>query len=149
MAFKIIFIFMLLFLALASLTALNYLLMNQYITEHRDTFSLTKKIKEQCFGEFYPHNRIANKRAKMALNHSPEFKSSNPKASAAQLFGILRPPFEQTSKNSAMQCRIPNFKHLSEVVLKQKIVFISSYVLLMFEHRTPLVWGHFGPGTLV
>ena len=28
-----------------------------------------------------------NKRAMMALNRSPEFKSSNPKPSAAELFG--------------------------------------------------------------
>ena len=41
--FKIIFIFMLLFLALGSLTTLNHLFLNQFITEHRDTFSLTKK----------------------------------------------------------------------------------------------------------
>ena len=37
--FKIIFIFMLLFLALASLTILNHLFLNQFITEHRNTFS--------------------------------------------------------------------------------------------------------------
>ena len=39
----IIFIFMLLFLALASLTTLNPLFLNQFIMEHRDTFSSTKK----------------------------------------------------------------------------------------------------------
>ena len=36
--FKII-----LFLALASLTTLDHLFLNQFITEHRNTFSLTKK----------------------------------------------------------------------------------------------------------
>ena len=35
--FKIIFIFRLLFLALASLTTLNHLVLNQFITAHRDT----------------------------------------------------------------------------------------------------------------
>ena len=60
--FKIIFIFMLLFLALASLTTINHLFLNQFITEHRNTFSLTKNIKGQCSGEFYPHNRMVNKR---------------------------------------------------------------------------------------
>ena len=60
--FKIIFIFMLFFLALASPTTINHLFLNQFITEHRNTFSLTKNIKGQCFGEFYPHNRMANKR---------------------------------------------------------------------------------------
>ena len=62
--FKIIFIFMLLFLALASLTTINHLFLNQFITEHRNTFSLTKKknIKGQCFVELYPHKRIVNKR---------------------------------------------------------------------------------------
>ena len=59
--FKILFIFMLLFLALASLTTINHLFLNQFITEHRNTFSLTKNIKGQCFGEFYPHNRMVNK----------------------------------------------------------------------------------------
>ena len=36
-----------------------------------------------------------DKRVKMALNRSPEVRS-NPKPSAADLFGILGPPFEQT-----------------------------------------------------
>ena len=58
--FKLIFIFMLLFLALASLTTINHLFLNQFITEHRNTFSLTKNFKGQCFSEFYPHNRIVN-----------------------------------------------------------------------------------------
>ena len=39
---------------------------------------------------------LCNKRAKMALNRSPEFKSLSPKLTAAELFGTLRPPFEQT-----------------------------------------------------
>ena len=55
--FKIIFMFMLLFLALASLTTFNHLFMNQFITEQRDTFNLTKIIKEQCLT-----HRMANKR---------------------------------------------------------------------------------------
>ena len=50
--FKIIFIFILLFLALASLTTLNHLFMNQFIMEHRDTFSLTNKIKENVSVSF-------------------------------------------------------------------------------------------------
>ena len=53
---------MLLFLALASLTTINPLFLNQFITEHRNTFILTKNTKRQCFGEFYPHNRMVNKR---------------------------------------------------------------------------------------
>ena len=60
--FKIIFIFMLLFLALASLTTINHLFLNHFITEHRNSFSLTKNIKGQCSAEFYPHNRMVNKR---------------------------------------------------------------------------------------
>ena len=60
--FKIIFIFMLLFLALASLTTINHLFLNQFIMEHRNIFILTKNIKGQCFGEFYPHNRMVNTR---------------------------------------------------------------------------------------
>ena len=60
----------------------------------------------------------------MAPNRSPEFKSSNLKASATELFGILRPPFEQTKKGSTTQSSIPVLKHPSQVVLKQKIFFI-------------------------
>ena len=44
--FKIIFIFLFLYLALASLTSINHLFKNQFITEHRDTFSLTKKSRD-------------------------------------------------------------------------------------------------------
>ena len=58
----IIFILMLLFLAFASLTTLSHLLLNQFITEHRDNFSSTKNINVQSFGQFYPHNRTPNKR---------------------------------------------------------------------------------------
>ena len=50
----------------------------------------------------YAENIARLLQCKVALNHSPEFKSLNPKPSAAQLFGILRPPFEQTSKNSVL-----------------------------------------------
>ena len=45
----IIFIFMLLILALASLTTLNHLFLNQFITEHRDIFSSTKKHQATMF----------------------------------------------------------------------------------------------------
>ena len=44
--FKIIFIFMFLFLALASLTTPNHIFLNQFITEHRDTFSSTKTSRD-------------------------------------------------------------------------------------------------------
>ena len=73
----------------------------------------------------------------MALNRSPEFKSLNPKPSAAELFGILRPPFEQTKKSSTMQSSIPIFKHLSQVLLKQKFL---SYCLCisMLQTQEPL-----------
>ena len=57
----------------------------------------------------------------MALNHLNDFQSSNQKPSAVELFGtLMSPPFEQTLKSSTMQCSI---KHLSQVVLKQKIFF--------------------------
>ena len=69
-------------------------------------------------------NKKKNKRAMMVLNRSPEFKCSNPKPSAAELFLFLRPPFEQTQKSSTMQSSIPNFKYLSQEGLKQKIFFI-------------------------
>ena len=55
----IIFIFMLLFLALASLTTLNHLFLNQIITEHRDIFNSTKKHQGTMFRS---HNRLPNKR---------------------------------------------------------------------------------------
>ena len=60
----------------------------------------------------------------MALNHSPEFKSSNQKHSAAELFGTLRQLFEQIKKISTLQCLTPNIKYLSQVVLRQKIFSI-------------------------
>ena len=47
--FKIIFIFMLMFLALASLTTLSSLFLNQFIKEHTNTFSLTKKHQGTMF----------------------------------------------------------------------------------------------------
>ena len=59
----------------------------------------------------------------MALNRSPEFKGSNPKPKSSRAFWSLWSPFEQTQKSSTMQSTIPNSKHLSQVVLKLKIVF--------------------------
>ena len=53
--FKIIFIFMLLFLALASLTTINHLFLNQFITEHRNTFSLTKKTSRDNVSLSFTH----------------------------------------------------------------------------------------------
>ena len=50
--FKIIFIFMLLFLALASLTTFNHLFLNQFITERRNTFSLTKTSRDNVSVSF-------------------------------------------------------------------------------------------------
>ena len=73
----------------------------------------------------------------MSLNRSPEFTISNPNPSAAELFGSLRPPFDQTQKSSTMQSSIPHFKHLSQLVLKHKIFFIFSYVFLCFKLRSP------------
>ena len=49
---KIIFIFMFLFLALASLTTLNHLFMNKFITENRDTFTLTKTSRDNVSVSF-------------------------------------------------------------------------------------------------
>ena len=60
-----------------------------------------------------------NKRAMLALNRSPEFNSSEPKTQYSRAFWYPRPCFEQN-----MQSSIPNYKHLSQVVLKQKIFFI-------------------------
>ena len=50
--FKIIFIFMFLFLIVASLTTLNHLFLNQFITEHRNTFSLTKTSRDNVSVSF-------------------------------------------------------------------------------------------------
>ena len=46
----------------------------------------------------------------MALNRSAEFRSSNPKTSAAKLFGTLRPPFKlyYTLLNNKFQASEPN-----------------------------------------
>ena len=72
-------------------------------------FTLTEKKKKNLFFfPFIPKMAIfntfdeiysvftSNKGANMALNHSPEFKSSNPKPSLAEHYGILGPSFEQT-----------------------------------------------------
>ena len=59
----------------------------------------------------------------MALDRSPKFKSSNPKPSQ-QSFLVPGPLFEKTQKSSTMQSSRPIFKHLSQLVLKQKIFFI-------------------------
>ena len=50
--FKIIFILMLLFLAHASLTTLSHIFFNQFITEHRDTLSSTKTLRDKVLVSF-------------------------------------------------------------------------------------------------
>ena len=50
--FQIIFISMLSFLALVSLSTLSLLFFNQFITEHRDTFSSTKTSMDKALVSF-------------------------------------------------------------------------------------------------
>ena len=65
----VIFIVMFLFLALASLITLNHIFLNQFITEHRDTFKVRQKnIKEQCFGQFHSHNRMPKSKLVLYFN---------------------------------------------------------------------------------
>ena len=64
--------------------------------------------------------QVLNKRTTMALNCSPEFKTST-QTQCSRAFWYLRPPFEQSQKSSTMKSSIPNFKHLSQVVLQKKI----------------------------
>ena len=45
---------LLFFPALASLTTLNHLFLDKFITEHRDTFNSKTNFKGQCIGEFTP-----------------------------------------------------------------------------------------------
>ena len=67
----------------------------------------------------------------MALSCSPKFKNSNPKPSEAELFGTLRPPFEQTLKSSNMQV----FAQLinSEMTMSQE----HNTLILFADSRAP------------
>ena len=61
----------------------------------------------------------------------------------------LGPSFEQTWWKTTRQCYIPNFKHLSHVVLKKKIFLIYFYKFLWFKPRTPWRVAILDPGTFV
>ena len=77
----------------------------------------------------------------MALNRSPESKSSNPKPSSAQLFGTLRPPFEQlyyAMLNTKLKASEPSGSKAEDCF---HIFLCIAYV----RSQVPLVWGHFGP----
>ena len=70
----------------------------------------------------------------MDLTRSPEFKSSNTKPSAAELFGTLRPPFEQTQKSSTTQSSIPN--HASEPSGPEEEDFFKYFPLYFYASNS-------------
>ena len=84
----------------------------------------------------------------MALNRSPELRVQT-QTQSSRAFWYLWPPFEQTQKSSTMQSTMPNFKHLSQVVLKQKIFFHIAYVFLCFKPRNPWRKAMLDPQTLI
>ena len=84
----------------------------------------------------------------MALNHSPEF-NFEPKTQCNTAFWYPEGHHLSKLKRATKQCSIPNFKHLSQVILRQNFVSIFSYVLLMFEPWTPWCGAILDPGTLV
>ena len=67
------------------------------------------------------------------------FKHRTP---VAEPFLILRPLFEQTCWTTARQCYIPNFKHLSQAVLKKKN-FNNFPIRFYGSNRELLGQGHF------
>ena len=69
------------------------------------------------------------KRAMMAPNRSPEFKSSYPKPSAAELFGTQGHHLSKIRRAQLCNPLYQFFKHLSQVVLKQKFFF---FILPMY-----------------
>ena len=78
----------------------------------------------------------------MAINRSPEFNSSN---QCSRAFWYLRPPFKQTQASSTLQSTIPNFKHLSQVVLKLQIFSYCLHVCIsLLQTQEPLAYGYFG-----
>ena len=89
----------------------------------------------------------SNKRAMLALNRSPEFKSS--KTQCGRGFWYLRLLLEQTEKSSTMQLSTSNFKYLRQVVLKHKIFYNIAYVFLCFKPRSPWHKAISDPWTLV
>ena len=52
----------------------------------KDYLTMLGVFKYECSCVNFP-KRLINKRTMMALNHSPEFKNSNPNFRAAELFG--------------------------------------------------------------
>ena len=78
-------------------------------------------------GHFVPKDHHLNKSGRISLyNANIKFQTSEHRGPS----WILRSSFEHTSnwKRTNRQCYIPNFKHLSKVVLKKKIFeYFSMY----------------------
>ena len=84
----------------------------------------------------------------MALNRSPEFTSSNPKPSAAELFGTCGHHLSKLKRT--MQSSIPNFKHLSLTRGSEtEDFFHTAYVFLCFKPMSPWRKAILDPQTLV
>ena len=75
------------------------------------------------------------------------FYCSNPGTSELGPIWILGPAFEQTWLRTTRQCYIPNYKHLSKVVLKKKRIFNVIFFSMYFygSNQKSLGQGHFEP----
>ena len=88
-----------------------------------------------------------NKRAMMALNRSPEFNSSNPKPSAAELFGTWGHHLSELRR--AQLCN-PLYQ-ISSIWAKwywNCRFFSYCLCISMLQTQEPLAYGHFGPSDL-
>ena len=90
---------------------------------------------------------ILYQRAMMALNRSPEFKKSNQKPSAAELFGT-EITIRANSEELYYAILYIKFQVSEPMVLKQKVCFYITYAFLCFKFRSPWRKGHFGPSDL-
>ena len=92
----------------------------------------------------FPASKPSNSEEEDFLIFSMYFYGLNLGPPAAGPSSNLGPSFEQTWLRTTRQCCIPNFKHLSQVVLKKKI-YKNFYMYFYGSNLGPPARGHLGP----
>ena len=108
-----------------------------------------QRATRQCYKTNFKHLSQKVLKKKIFEYFSMYFYGLNLEPPQVEPSWILGPSFELIWLRTTRQCYIPNFKHLSEVILKKKIfAYFSMISISMYFYDLnlgPLAWDYLGP----